>query len=507
MDLGFGKIPAKLGNPWHGLVKHLGGGSYTITLDSNASVRTFTAVDIAGYCQTTWELKRPGIGDASTTTEESALGWEWRNWALQPSGTGGKTVFFDAAGAPWQIVTASLTINSDEAATINFGLRPFGRLNGLTETATASVSATLSVPGITWTAGPWSLMSVKRRGNVWLIGLFENWDGYPYGDHAREMKGIIEVTINGTGNFTAGSWPSGFSGFSLAASVVATTAACAPLETVITNTSSASETPCADPPGSNTYAYSANCAYKVKTTYPIWAWYINSGGDQIADLVQVEAWYESDMARNSTASCPSLTTLTLSAASSFSMWHRLFSSTNSIDGPVYTQSAHISHWELGTPPDPPTLVETTISHTLDGVEIVNFIIGDDAVALGCIPGSIPYLARSLLIDAGTGNFKPISFGPLIQSGNIIGMLKAVASGTVHYTYGTPDAGTAVISTASWTGFLTPGGAHPAADGLTGSFVYHASSTYWQCTPNGYVTAYDPMTNRHGGLQSNPAWYV
>lgn len=518
MDLGLGKIPVKIGNPWHGLVEHLGGGSHRITLDSTDSVRTFTATDISGYALNgTWELKRPGIGSATTSPEEAAMGWEWRNWAFQPSGTQGALVFFDGAGVPWQIATSSLTINSGETVTVTLGLRPYGRLNGLTETATATVSATLSVPGITWTAGPWALMGIKRRGNVWLVGLLENWAGYPYGDHAREMKGIFEISIDGTGSFAAGSWPSGFTGFSLSASVVATTAACAPVETVITNTSSFSETPCADPPGSNTYASSASCAYKAKTTYPIWAWYINSGDDQIVDLVKVEAWYESAMSKTSTASCPSLTTLSLSGSRSWSIWHRLFTSTYSIDGPVYHHARQIIHWSLGDPPDPVTLVDTEFTDSLDGVVFQNYTVndsvGDDYIvgSTGCVPLSFPYLARTWLIDnyaPGSGyDYKLISFGPIRKSSHVIGMIKAVADGVINYTYGYPDTGSVAISSAAWTGFLTPGGPHDGATITAGEFTYHPSSGYWQCLPAGYITAYDPVGNRHAGLTTYPAWYV
>ena len=129
MDFGFGKTPTKIGNPWRGLVEHLGGGSHRITLDSNASVRTFTATDISGYALNgTWELKRPGIGSATTSPDEAALGWEWRNWAFQRSGTQGALVFFDGAGVPWQIATSSLTVNSGETVTVTLGIRPYGRL-------------------------------------------------------------------------------------------------------------------------------------------------------------------------------------------------------------------------------------------------------------------------------------------------------------------------------------------------------------------------------------------
>lgn len=509
MDFGFGKTPTKIGNPWRGLVEHLGGGSHRITLDSNASVRTFTATDISGYALNgTWELKRPGIGSATTSPDEAALGWEWRNWAFQRSGTQGALVFFDGAGVPWQIATSSLTVNSGETVTVTLGIRPYGRLNGLTETATATVSATLSVPGITWTAGPWALMGIKRRGNVWLIGLFENWAGYPYGDHAREMKGIFEISIDGTGSFAAGSWPSGFTGFSLSASVVATTAACAPVETVTINDLTATEsTPCSDPSAPATYTASTVSHYRVKVTYPVWAWYVPSGSDQMADLVKVESWFDRALDESSSISCASGTRYAYSHTSEFSVWHRVFSSAYSIDGPAYKQTKLLTDYYLTDPPDPVGVETWERVYSLGGVTFATSGYGGGGVSETAYPGaSYPYLARTIPVPINATEYRIVGLGPLIKSSHVVGVLQSV-SAAVTYSGGLPTTSTAALSTCTWTGFLTPGGLHASATPTAGEFTYHASSGYWQCLPAGYITAYDPVTNRHGGLLTYPAWYV
>jgi hypothetical protein len=509
MDFGFGKIPRKLGNPWHGLVEHLGGGSHALTLDSNASVRAYTApIQNIGAV---WELKKPGIGAASTTPEESALGMEWRNWAFQPSGTNGKQVFFDAGGQPWWVVAMSFSVNGTaQTLDATFLLRPFGRLNGLSESALATLSITgLSVPGLTVSVSTWSLMSIKRQGNSMLIGFFENWDGYPAGDHAREMLGIVEISIGGTASYTPGAWPAGFTGLSLSATVVATTAECAAQSVVEVNTSSATETPCpdppADPPESATYAYSGACHYRVKTTYPIWAWYVLDGSDQVPELVNVESWYESQSQITTTATCaePDLITTSLSKSTEYSMWHRVFTSTDSIAGPVYHYSASVSGWEyVGDQIE----ITEQYTHQLDGETILAFSEIGDTITLGCIPGSMPYLARSLLLYSGGANRVPISFGPTICNANIIGLLKAVGN-AVTYSSGMPTSTSTPIASCEFTGLLAVGGPHPGADGLTGQFNYSAVSGFWRCGYTQSLNAYDPVLNRHGGLKSNRSWYV
>lgn len=509
MDFGFGKIPTKIGNPWHGLVEYLGGGNYTLTLDSNASVRAYTApIQIIGAV---WELKKPGIGAVSTTTEEAALGMEWRNWAFQPSGTNGKQVFYDDGGQPWWVVALGCGFTgAGQTMNVYIQLRPFGRLNGLSESATATLNITgLSVPGITASANTWQLMGINRQGNAMLIGVFENWDGYPAGDHAREMLGIVEISIGGTASYTPGAWPAGFTGLSVSAAVVATTADCAPQTVVEVNTSSATETLCpdppADPPESATYSYSGSCHYRVKVTYPIWAWYAADGADQVVDIVRVDSFYESRAAVSTTATCnePDMITTSLSKSTEFEMWHRVFTDTASATGPVYRYAANLSGWEYID-----DQIETTeqYTHQFDGQTILALSEVADTITMGCNPGSIPYLARSLVLYAGGANRVPISFGPVILNANLVGMLKAVGD-AVAYSAGAPSSTTTPIASCEFTGLLASGGTHSGATGLTGQFNYSAVSGFWRCGYTQSLNAYDPVLNRHGGLKSNRSWYV
>lgn len=152
---------------------------------------------------------KPGQPTVTTPPAESALGMEWRNFALCPGAFGFGNDFYpftDAGGNTWIISQFVATLNSDASGSVAVHIIPAASMDVFGPQPAAQVVQTNYVTG-TFPAGidtgglPMvaKLLDSKNEGRTWLFGVVSGTQ-----DYDATLYGIYEIEISGTGSLDGG---------------------------------------------------------------------------------------------------------------------------------------------------------------------------------------------------------------------------------------------------------------------------------------------------------------